>query len=83
MLLRIAAAVGQDMGDDDGSEIGADRLIAVMDSIGVEKAQVLSVAYFYGFPDSDMEEREAGTRDRKSTRLNSSHVRTSRMPPSA
>ena len=62
LLFRISEAVGQDTGDDPGGAIDAERLIAALDSVGVERAQVLSVAYFFGFPDLDVEGREEGMR---------------------
>ena len=56
--------------------INAADLIALLDSAGIQKAALLSVAYMYGAPIRVVE-------DRKSTRLNSSHPSLSRMPSSA
>jgi predicted TIM-barrel fold metal-dependent hydrolase len=57
--MKIQEAVGQEVIDADAGPITAADLIAAMDSAGVQQAQVLSVAYFFGFPGLDVEDEEA------------------------
>ena len=49
----------------------------------ITEGQVAAFAMAVFFRGMDMVERVALTRDRKSTRLNSSHIQKSRMPSSA
>ena len=69
----------------------ADRLDNVETSAIRELFKLLGkpgiISFAGGFPDSAMFDveglREASQKDRKSTRLNSSHIQKSRMPSSA
>ena len=62
VLIDIQEAVGQEVMDEGAGGVTAGDLIAALDSAGVDRAQVLSVAYFFGFPDVEIDNREAGVR---------------------
>jgi predicted TIM-barrel fold metal-dependent hydrolase len=62
VLIDIQKAVGQEVMDEGAGGVTAADLIAALDSAGVSRAQVLSVAYFFGFPDVEIDDREAGVR---------------------
>ncbi len=62
VLMDIQKAVGEEVIDEGAVGVSAADLIAALDSAGVARAQVLSVAYFFGFPDVEIENREAGVR---------------------
>jgi predicted TIM-barrel fold metal-dependent hydrolase len=61
VLAQLMEMVGQ--GDPEtAAPITADELIAALDEAGIRKAQVLSAAYFFGFPGIEFEDEEARVR---------------------
>jgi len=58
ILLEIQDAVGESVIDADAEAITAEHLISAMDDAGVDRAQVLSVGYFFGFPGFDVADEE-------------------------
>ena len=65
------------------SPAGADGIIIVDPPPGVDVRLDQSLAIKYHHVDIQIKDQVVTTRDRKSTRLNSSHVQPSRMPSSA
>jgi predicted TIM-barrel fold metal-dependent hydrolase len=62
VLIDIQKAVGEEVIDESAGGVTAADLIAALDSARVDRAQVLSVAYFFGFPDVEIDNREMGVR---------------------
>lgn len=58
VLIEIQEAVGETVIEPDEGAVTAAHLIAAMDSAGVDRAQVLSVGYFFGFPDFEVVDEE-------------------------
>lgn len=63
ILVELQRAVGEEVMDEDAGPIAADDLVAALDAAGIRRAQVLSVAYFFGFPDIPVEDEERRLRE--------------------
>lgn len=63
-MVELADFIGQALPDEVRTSGGrnADDLVAAMDSVGVDRALALSVAYLFGFPDFDVEDERARVR---------------------
>lgn len=63
MLLRAQEAVGQEvLSADEARPLTADNAIAALDSAGIRRGVLLSTAYFFGFPDLEVEDEEMRVR---------------------
>lgn len=58
-LQTIQETLGQEVSEDISAQTTADTLIAAMDSAGVEKGALLSVAYFFAMPEVDFDDEKA------------------------